>query len=325
MRVPRGGRLGGWRWGPFGGGRAWPLVRVCAAGGSGAASLCVQRCACLGLPISTLPSILPSHAPQFYIGIGRSRTEQMMYIHAGAHCLHTALLPPPPPPGWPRTLGLNSHAARARGPSAACRFNPPNTPTHLQHPPTTPTAGSAVTSDVRYLRADDPRGEWRLVLPRTHETEYSVEDRGDHFFITIRCGQAPVGWPAVQQGSRSACPPASPTSRHPISATRLPQPASNRTGAGTRRAPTASCWWPPSQTRPPPRVRGAGASAGAALTLRATVPCPASHLHTHAVFLTAFLAPAPPAVLLPHREDVKLEHVEVGAAPDQQLCCAEQP
>lgn len=32
-------------------------------------------------------------------------------------------------------------------------------------------AGSAVTSDVRYLSADEPRGEWKLVLPRTHETE----------------------------------------------------------------------------------------------------------------------------------------------------------
>lgn len=32
-------------------------------------------------------------------------------------------------------------------------------------------AGSAVTSDVRYLSADEPRGEWKLLLPRTHETE----------------------------------------------------------------------------------------------------------------------------------------------------------
>ncbi|PRW44843.1 prolyl endopeptidase-like isoform A [Chlorella sorokiniana] len=64
----------------------------------------------------------------FYIGISRSRSERMLYIHAG----------------------------------------------------------SAVTSDVRYMSADEPRGEWKLVLPRTHETEYSVEDRGDHLFITIR-------------------------------------------------------------------------------------------------------------------------------------------
>lgn len=32
-------------------------------------------------------------------------------------------------------------------------------------------AGSAVTSDIRYLSADEPRGEWKVVLPRTHETE----------------------------------------------------------------------------------------------------------------------------------------------------------
>ena len=43
-----------------------------------------------------------------------------------------------------------------------------------------------MTSDVRYLPADQPLGEWRLVLPRQTETEYSVEDRGDHFYITIR-------------------------------------------------------------------------------------------------------------------------------------------
>lgn len=66
-------------------------------------------------------------------------------------------------------------------------------------PPPRPRAGSAVTSDVRYLPVDDPRGEWRVVLPRRNETEYSVEDRGDHLFITVRSasrGRQPGRWPA---------------------------------------------------------------------------------------------------------------------------------
>lgn len=46
--------------------------------------------------------------------------------------------------------------------------------------------GSAVTSDVRMLRADNPTGEWHVVLPRTHEVEYDVEDRGEHLYITVR-------------------------------------------------------------------------------------------------------------------------------------------
>lgn len=52
-------------------------------------------------------------------------------------------------------------------------------------------AGSAVTSDVRALRADDPAGAWTLVLPRTEDVEYSVDDRGDQFFITVRDADRP--------------------------------------------------------------------------------------------------------------------------------------
>lgn len=47
-------------------------------------------------------------------------------------------------------------------------------------------SGSAVTSDVRMLPADDPIGEWTVVLPRQEDVEYSVDDRGDQLFITIR-------------------------------------------------------------------------------------------------------------------------------------------
>ena len=72
-------------------------------------------------------------------------------------------------------------------PLPATHCTPPAPP--ATHPA---PAGSAVTSDTRYLSADEPLGEWRVVLPRRSEVEYSVEDRGNHFFITIRCGSRPV-------------------------------------------------------------------------------------------------------------------------------------
>ena len=43
-----------------------------------------------------------------------------------------------------------------------------------------------MTSDVRLLLADQPLGEWRVVLERKNEVEYSVAHRGDHLFITLR-------------------------------------------------------------------------------------------------------------------------------------------
>jgi oligopeptidase B len=52
-------------------------------------------------------------------------------------------------------------------------------------------SGSAVTSDVRMLAADNPTGEWQIVLPRKENVEYSVDDRGDQLFITIRDTERP--------------------------------------------------------------------------------------------------------------------------------------
>lgn len=43
-----------------------------------------------------------------------------------------------------------------------------------------------MTSEVRLLPASNPTGEWRVVLPRKNEVEYSVDTRGDQLFITIR-------------------------------------------------------------------------------------------------------------------------------------------
>jgi oligopeptidase B len=45
------------------------------------------------------------------------------------------------------------------------------------------TIASATTSEVRYLPADQPGGEFRLVAPRQHWIEYYVEPQGNTFWI----------------------------------------------------------------------------------------------------------------------------------------------
>src|SRR5207344_2118268 len=62
--------------------------------------------------------------------------------------------------------------------------------------------GSHTTSEVRFLPADEPRGEWTLVAPRVHEQEYDVDHHGEHFWIRVndtgrhfRLVKAPVGSP----------------------------------------------------------------------------------------------------------------------------------
>lgn len=44
-------------------------------------------------------------------------------------------------------------------------------------------SGSLTTSEWRYLPADQPQGEWKVVAPRQHEHEYDVEHHGDVFYI----------------------------------------------------------------------------------------------------------------------------------------------
>lgn len=48
------------------------------------------------------------------------------------------------------------------------------------------SSGSAVTSETRYIRADQPDAEFQVVLPREQDREYSVTDRGDYLYITLR-------------------------------------------------------------------------------------------------------------------------------------------
>jgi oligopeptidase B len=45
------------------------------------------------------------------------------------------------------------------------------------------TAHSATTSEVRYLRADDPGGDFALAVPRRHEHEYYLDHHGERFYI----------------------------------------------------------------------------------------------------------------------------------------------
>jgi oligopeptidase B len=49
-------------------------------------------------------------------------------------------------------------------------------------------SGSHTTSEVRYLSADDPTGEWTLMAPRIHEQEYYADHRNDHWFIRTNRG-----------------------------------------------------------------------------------------------------------------------------------------
>ena len=43
-----------------------------------------------------------------------------------------------------------------------------------------------MTSETRFLPADQPDHEWKVILPRVNDVEYDVKHRGDHFFIEIR-------------------------------------------------------------------------------------------------------------------------------------------
>ncbi len=47
---------------------------------------------------------------------------------------------------------------------------------------------SAVTSEIRYLPAGDPGGEFRIVIPREHEVEYSIAHHEDWFYVVTNDG-----------------------------------------------------------------------------------------------------------------------------------------
>ena len=62
--------------------------------------------------------------------------------------------------------------------------------------------GSLTTSEWRYLSADQPNGEWKIIAPRVQDREYDVDHHGDQFFIrtndqgrNFRLVSAPVSDP----------------------------------------------------------------------------------------------------------------------------------
>jgi oligopeptidase B len=55
---------------------------------------------------------------------------------------------------------------------------------------------SSLTSEVRYLSTHQPRGEFRVLLPRVSETEYDITHHGDSFFI--RTNDAAKGFRVVE-------------------------------------------------------------------------------------------------------------------------------
>src|SRR5271169_3469454 len=64
------------------------------------------------------------------------------------------------------------------------------------------SAESHISSEVRYLPADQPNGEWKLIAPRVDNVEYYVDHRDDTFYIrtndtsqTFRLVTAPVASP----------------------------------------------------------------------------------------------------------------------------------
>ncbi|KAF5841230.1 hypothetical protein DUNSADRAFT_13875 [Dunaliella salina] len=53
------------------------------------------------------------------------------------------------------------------------------------------SSGSAVTSESRYIHAARPDDEFKVMLPRQQDVEYSVSHRSGHFFITLRNQERP--------------------------------------------------------------------------------------------------------------------------------------
>src|SRR5207245_3500981 len=63
-------------------------------------------------------------------------------------------------------------------------------------------SGSKATTEIRYLRADQPGSEWKIIAPRTKDHEYDADHAGDLFYIrtndkgrNFRLVTAPVSAP----------------------------------------------------------------------------------------------------------------------------------
>ncbi len=67
------------------------------------------------------------------------------------------------------------------------------------------TDASHISSEVRFLRADEPTGSWKLIAPHVDNVEYYVDQRGDQFYIrtndtsqTFRVVTAPIANPSKE-------------------------------------------------------------------------------------------------------------------------------
>ena len=67
------------------------------------------------------------------------------------------------------------------------------------------TDASHISSEVRFLRADEPTGVWKLIAPHVDNVEYYVDQRGDQFYIrtndtsqTFRVVTAPIANPGKE-------------------------------------------------------------------------------------------------------------------------------
>ena len=67
-------------------------------------------------------------------------------------------------------------------------------------------SSQTLSTEYRFLDADTPNGEWKIIQPRERDLEYSVDHFGDHFYITtnydaknFRLMKTPVG--ATEKGN----------------------------------------------------------------------------------------------------------------------------
>ena len=67
------------------------------------------------------------------------------------------------------------------------------------------TGASHISSEVRFLRASEPMGEWKLIAPHADNVEYYVEQRGEELYIrtndtsqTFRVVKAPIASPGKE-------------------------------------------------------------------------------------------------------------------------------
>jgi oligopeptidase B len=67
--------------------------------------------------------------------------------------------------------------------------------------------GSAVTSEYRYLNADNPDGSFKVLEPRMQDVEYSVSHHGDYFYIVTNADDATnfklVRTPVTEPGKKN--------------------------------------------------------------------------------------------------------------------------